>query len=224
MYYKTLYNDHFAENNFKGYLRENKQGNSKKKLLVDFSEKPTKSCINTIQKSNRAFVDHPIPDTSDLTKKYEKKLITLKSSIDMFKPRSRTLTETDIKASHPFIEIVTNESKLIKAKNFANSKKLNFFYGNNPIEVLSDEKTSSMLNNEKERNYNKTKQNIAIHDSSKVKGSLDNFHLKRSVNEAFIKPTNDFYVTNGRPSTTKFNRKKNIVAVDESKGSLFYMN
>jgi len=235
MYYKKQYCDRFVDDNFKYYLRDKKQGTSKKKILADTQNKAPKKCLNTNLISSRAW-DGPITiDNSHLVSKYQTSTNSLKTKISMFKegivkkPKNnsininRTFTD-EIKEIPDFTNYEIKPHAI--GQTTSGSKKINFFYGNNPIEVLNVQKQKNLLSNEKARLANRTKQVTCILDSTGVKGAMNTKGAEFNQNitsNGRITCTPKSLLDTMRPETTKFNRKKQTIGFDGVKNSFFYM-
>eukprot|EP00340_Litonotus_pictus_P001110 CAMPEP_0170517352 /NCGR_PEP_ID=MMETSP0209-20121228/3372_1 /TAXON_ID=665100 ORGANISM="Litonotus pictus, Strain P1" /NCGR_SAMPLE_ID=MMETSP0209 /ASSEMBLY_ACC=CAM_ASM_000301 /LENGTH=158 /DNA_ID=CAMNT_0010802581 /DNA_START=258 /DNA_END=734 /DNA_ORIENTATION=- len=111
----------------------------------------------------------------------------------------------------------------------SNSRKLKFFYGNNPIEVLTEKKQNTLMNDEKQKLAVRTKQVKTILNSSGMKMSLDNFHLHKEKKDPYLaqgkitgtpKSLLDSMASN---KDERFTRKKQVVGFDGTNRKFFYM-
>lgn len=111
----------------------------------------------------------------------------------------------------------------------SNAKKLKFFYGNNPIEVLTEKKQNEILEKEKVKLAQRSKQVEAILDSSKMKISMENYnkpsHVKHlsynKINKITLTPKN--LIESMFSKEKSHNRKKNVVGFDDKNKKFFYM-
>lgn len=251
MYYKSMYCTHSVENNFKNNLRNTKKEAetfTNLKTTTTVTTKLKKPFTNFCQVSSRAFekTNRPL-DNSDAKKKYMFTVEKLKSNIEMFNTNSKKLKKTgnDEKLVNKTFDLslniviagqklnntltfINDKEKEFYGRTPSNAKMLNFFYGNNPIEVLSNKKTSTLLDMERRKLATRTKQVKASMDSSKMKISLETFGNNTVKNSFYSKlgkitSTPKNLLKSMVPASSKYNRKKNVVGFDDKSHKFFYM-
>ena len=250
MYYKNMYCTHSVENNFKNNLRNTKKDAdtfSKIKTTTTTTTKLKKPFVNFCQVSSRAFEKTNIPlDNSEAKKKYMYTVEKLKSNIEMFNSNSKKLKKSgndgianktfDLSVNYGYttnklnntFNFITDKDKEVYGRTPSNARMLNFFYGNNPIEILSNKKTVSLLDMERIKLANRAKQVKASMDSSKMKISLETFGNNIVKNNFYSKlgkitSTPKNLLKSIAPATSKYNRKKNTIGFDDKSRKLFYM-
>lgn len=219
MYYQNLYNKQHIDSSFQSYLRSSGPMTEKKKQTPNSFFEDDIQKIKNVKKNiqqNESNMNDEIP-IDKLQQKYKiKNETTLNSKLDVFNGQKLRKEARNKSLSNSYLNL-SLEPKFLSP---TNKKKIDFFYGNNPLEVLNEEtfqKESKMRINQ-----NKTNRVKAYMGSNEMKSTLRS-NLNNNVNDGKITTTPIQLVSSSTNKNKIFNKKKQVVAHDSHSNSSFYI-
>ncbi len=221
MYYQNLYNKQHIDSSFQSYLRASGSTNERKKQTPNSFFEDDIQKIKNIKKSTQQ--NESINDKNDeipiekLQQKYKfKNETTLMSKLDVFNGQKLRKEAKDKKSNNSYLNL-SLDSKFLSP---TNKKKIDFFYGNNPLEVLNEE--TFQKESKKTINQNKTNRVIGYMGSNLMKSVLRS-NLNNNNNDGKITTTPIQLVNSTVNKNKLFNKKKQVVAYDSHSNSSFYI-
>lgn len=211
--------------------------NYKKQLPLDINNNSNSNVNNTNtpntvkHQKNKSTIDK-LKTNIDMFISNSKKIRNTKTNNDIhnntitnFTNDNHYLNSNNKKQANNSFQV--SDTKLLNGRTPSNAKMLSFFYGNNPIEVLSDKKASSLLENEKSRIQKRSKEVKSFMDSSGVKKSLINFNIDQTCgvfNKTSKITSTPKSLIDNMTIKPKYTKKQNVIGVDNKNHKCFYMN
>ena len=221
MYYQNLYNKQHIDSSFQSYLRSSEPINERKKQTPNSFFEEDIQKIKNVKKNTQQ--NESINNTNDetpiekLQQKYKiKNETTVNSKLDVFNGQKLRKEARNKSLSNSYLNL-SLEPKFISP---TNKKKIEFYYGNNPLEVLNEEtfqKESKMRINQ-----NKTNRVKDYLGSNGMKSSLRS-NLNSNCNDGKITTTPIQLVNTPTYKNKMFNKKKQVIAHDSHSNSSFYI-
>lgn len=218
MYYKQMYNSHFTDSSFRSYLRASDTNEKSGNQAFSFTDTPKKNKLN-IQQQTSYQEELDTKPISSLKKKYEKKIEgSLISNVSILKGENKHKKTLSLQEKSKGLSNVNNSILSPSSK-----KKLEFYYGSNPLEILSEEKMNQFKQKENNKNAIKGKRVNDYLGSSGMKLTLNtDSKAYPNAGEGKVTSTPKSLLQSTQQSTKSHNRKKNVTAFDSKDKRGFY--